>query len=253
MRQIQTRHLLLFRILRDHCLFLTRRQIQRIFTLAIRSANKELVWLLSKRYLQRKYRVDTISHFQVPVYYLGEAGWSAVGKASERYKAYRADIERRSDRNVEHLLSVYDVLLKFLLETSVKRIIDGEDKFWRESFDFGNIPDAWIQFSGGEAFIEVDRGTERPIVVAEKLAKYVKFKESGIYKLIFRGCGFRVLFVTTNEQRIETLAPLAKTDDIWFATKDEFLREKLGLQHWFAVNGFYALPIAAEKEVQQLR
>ena len=43
--------------------------------------------------------------------------------------------------------------------------------------------------------------------------------------------------------------PTTTSDDIWYATMDEFLREKLNHRHWFALLGFYALPVAPQKEV----
>ncbi len=157
MRQLQTRHILLFRILRDHCLFLTRRQIQRVLTLPTNSTNKELLWLVSEKYLARRYRADTFGHFQTPVYYLGTLGWHIVGNLMDKYKAYRLQIQERGEHQMDHKLSIYDVFLKFLLDSEVKRIIDGEDKLWQETIDFGNIPDGWIEFNSGGFFIEVDR------------------------------------------------------------------------------------------------
>src|SRR5882672_10679589 len=86
MQQLRTQHILLFRILRDHCLFLTRAQIERVLTLATRSTNKELAWLLSEKYLGRRYRADTFGHFQTPVYYLGTLGWHVAGNPMDDYK-----------------------------------------------------------------------------------------------------------------------------------------------------------------------
>jgi hypothetical protein len=137
-------------------LFLTRRQIERVLTLPTNSTNKVLLWLVSSKYLARRYRADTFTHFQMPVYYLGALGWQMVGNPMDGYKGYRSEIEQRSEGHMDHLLSVYDVFLKFILESQVERLIGGEDRFWHESLSFGNIPDGWIEFSGGEAFIEVD-------------------------------------------------------------------------------------------------
>lgn len=250
MKQLRARHNLLFRILKDHCLFLTRKQIERVLTLPTSSTNRELLWLVSGKYLDRRYRADSFLHFQTPLYYLGTRGWRMTGNGAAGYKVYQSDIEQRSGRELDHLLSVYDVLLKFVLESDVKRIIGGEDRFWQETFDFGSIPDAWVQCSGFEAFVEVDRGTERQVVAAKKIERYLKLRNSGGYGIMFPGCAFKVLFITTTEERIESLERVTASDDIWFCTMEEFLKEKLGHQHWFSLNSFYALPVAAKKEVQ---
>ena len=249
MRQLESRHILLFRILRDHCSFLTRRQVQRILTLPANSTNKQLAWLMTAKYLSRRYRADTFAHSQAPVYYLGKLGWHVVGKPMEEYKGYRLRIERRSERQMEHSLLVYDVFLKFLLEATVKRVVDGEDPLWHEAIDFGNVPDGWIQFSGGEAFIEVDRETEFPVVMRKKFENYEAFKKSGRYASLFPNCSFKVLVLTLTETRIEMLEKAVPSDDIWFCTLDDFTKDPLEQPHWFALHGFYALPIAGTKEM----
>jgi len=249
MRQLGTRRFLLFRVLKDHFLFLTRKQIERVLTLATRRANKELAWLVSDKYLDRRYRADSFEQFQTPLYYLGMRGWRMSGNSSESYKAYRTGIEERHGQHLAHLLSVYDVLLKFVLEADVKRIIGGEDPFWQESLGFGNIPDAWIQYGDGEAFIEVDRETESIEVVAKKIENYVRLKRSGSFGIMFPGCVFRVLFITTNEARIESLLEVTKCYDVWYATMDEFLTEPLAHAHWFGLKGLHALSLAPKEEV----
>jgi len=249
MRQLQTRHILLFRILRDHCSFLTRRQIQGILTVSRIATTKTLLWMLSEDYLNRRYRADSFEHFQTPVYYLGKRAWHVVGKPMSEYRGYRLRIEQRSERTFNHTLGLYDVIVKFALGSDVGRIILGEDELWQETIDFGNIPDAWIQYGGGAAFIEVDLGAEHVPVLKKKFDNYIAFKESGRYEHLFPGCTFRVLVLTTTEERIEELEQVTRSDDIWFATMEEFVREKLTHEHWFALNGFYALPVAPKKEV----
>jgi hypothetical protein len=249
MKQLDSRHHQLLQILNTNCLCLTRRQIERILVRPTSSTKKEIAALVSGKYLARRYRSDTFVHLQTPLYYLGELGWRVSGNQAAGYRRYKNRVEERSEWNMDHLLSVYDVFVKFVLGTEVKRIIGGEDSFWQDSFSFGNIPDAWIQFSGGEAFIEVDRGTERPSVVGKKIDNYIRLKRSGAYEMMFPGCMFKVLFTTTNEHRIESLEKLAKADDIWFATMDEFLKEELSHEHWFAINGFYALPVSAKEKM----
>jgi protein involved in plasmid replication-relaxation len=250
MKQLEQEHFSLFRTLLEHCSFLTRRQIERIWTLPTNMTNKELLWLVSQKYLRRRNRGDSFRHFQTPVYYLGELGWEKIGQAPGKYRRYRLQVEGRAERGLEHSLWVYDVKLKFLLESPVKRIIGSEEKLWQETIGMDIVPDAWIQFAGGEAFIEVDRETERPIVVRKKLDRYAVFKASGRYRTLFPGCGFKVLFFTTTEARIESLERVTPSDDIWFCMMEEFLREKLvDHAHWFALRGFYALSDLRKKEV----
>ena len=253
MARLKTRHISLFRLLRDHFLFLTRRQVERIFTLPTNSTNKDLLWLTEAGYLARRYRADSFAHFQEPVYYLGRLGWQMAGCSMEEYRPYQRRIETRAESDFDHTLAVYDVYLKFLLETRVDRLLKSDDLCWLEMIDFGNIPDGWIQAGGCEAFIEVDLGTESRRVVWTKLANYASFKSSGSYTRAFPGCAFKVLFITTSEEHIESLEKITTSDDIWFATMEEFLREALNHQHWFALNGFYALSIAGEKEMQGLQ
>lgn len=172
-----------------------------------------------------------------------------VGKPASEYNEYRLRVEQRSERTFDHTLSLYDVILKFLLESNVSRIISGEDKLWQETIDLGNIPDAWIQYGGGAAFIEADRGTEHVPVLKKKLDNYIAFNESGRYERLFPGCPFKVLVFTTTEERIEALERVTTTDDIWYCTLEEFVREQLTHEHWFALLGFYALSVTPKKEM----
>jgi protein involved in plasmid replication-relaxation len=249
MKQLGTRHHLLLRILSTQCLFLTRRQIESVLGRPTSSTKREISALVAGKYLVRRYRSDTFVHLQTPLYYLGEVGWRMAGKSTKSYRQHKNNVEDRAEWNTDHLLCVYDVLLKFILEAEVKRIIGGEDRFWQDSFSFGNIPDGWIQFSGGEAFIEVDRGTERPGILKTKIENYTRLRRTGTYEMMFPGCTFKVLFITNTEKRVESLLRLIKLDEIWVTSLSEFLRETLGHQHWFALRGFYALPVAAKKEV----
>jgi hypothetical protein len=218
-------------------------------TLSTNATTKQLQWLLSEKYLARRYRADTFGHFQTPVYYLGTLGWNSVGNPMDDYKEYRLQIQRRAEHQMDHRLSIYDVYLKFILEGEVKRIIDSEDRLWQESINLGNVPDGWIHFNNGGAFIEVDRDTERPIILSKKFEKYIAFKESGGYRNLFPECAFKVLVFATTEERIESLEQITTSDDIWFCTMEEFLREPLNHAHWFALRGFYALSAIPKKEV----
>jgi len=246
---LQKNEIALFRMLRDQFLFLTRGQIQRILTLETRWLNLRLQKLVAKGYLGRRYRLDRFEHFQSPLYYLGKRGCELAGMNDKEVVAYADRTRTYAERAIPHLLTIYDVVLKFILESDVSRIIGSEDNIWRELINFGNKPDAWIQFGGGEAFVEVDLDTEDRAIVESKLIQYKNFRDSGGYKSIFPDCDFRVLFITTSDERIGSLQRITSSDDVWFSTMDEFLKETLGHQHWLALHGFYALPVARTKEV----
>src|SRR5437762_2318300 len=104
MQHLATQHLWLFRVLRDHFLFLTRSQIERAWTRPKSTTKKHLLWLVSEGYLERRYRADTFSHFQTPLYYLGKLGWVAVGNPKATYAEYRRRIEQRAEDHINHTL-----------------------------------------------------------------------------------------------------------------------------------------------------
>ena len=135
---LQKKEIILFRLLRDQFLFLTRGQIQRILTLETRWLNLRLKHLLSKGYLSRRYRLDKFEHFQSPLYYLGKRGCELAGMNVEETASYTENARSYAERAIPHLLAIYDVLLKFLLESNVRRIIGSEDEIWRELINFGN-------------------------------------------------------------------------------------------------------------------
>ena len=184
---------------------------------------------------------------------ISRGGWYVVGKPASEYRAYRLQIEQTPERTFPHTLALYSVLVKFLMEAEVRRIIPSEDTLWQDAIEFGNIPDAWIQFGGGEVFIEIDLGTEHTSVLKKKFENYVAFKESGRYEQLFPGCKFRVLVFVSSEERIEELQQVVATDDIWFCITEEFLKEDLSHEHWFNIKGFHALRVNRKKEVQKLR
>jgi protein involved in plasmid replication-relaxation len=113
-------------------LFLTRKQIERLFTLPTNTTNKDLLWLVTAGYLERRYRADTFAHFQEPVYYLGRIGWQMTGRPAEEFRAYQRRIETRAESDFEHSLAVYDVYLKFMMECKVRRIVTSDDHSWQE-------------------------------------------------------------------------------------------------------------------------
>jgi len=223
--------------------------MQRILTLETRWLNLRLQKLVSKGYLNRRYRLDKFEHFQSPLYYLGKRGCELAGMNTDEITAYAEKIRSYAERSIPHLLGTYSVLLKFTLESNVQRIIGSEDNIWRELINFGNKPDAWVQYGGGEVFIEVDLDNEHQSAIKSKLLRYSTFRDAGGYRSAFPDCEFRLLFITATEERIGWLQTVTRSDDVWFCTMDEFLKEPLEHRHWFALQGFYALPVTRKKEV----
>jgi len=114
MKRLQKRHIALFGVLRDHFLFLTRRQIERFLTLPTSSTNRELSWLVSEGYLDRKYYADTSVTCRPR--FISWANWA--GRSWATYRASTRNIGLGSNRDQavsSHTLAVYDVFVKFHL------------------------------------------------------------------------------------------------------------------------------------------
>jgi hypothetical protein len=101
------------------------------------STTKTLSWMLSEQYLNRRNRADSFVHFQTPVYYPGKRGWYVVGKPASEYRAYRLQIEQTPERTFPHTLALYSVLVKFLMEAEVRRIIPSEPPAEKPGYNIG--------------------------------------------------------------------------------------------------------------------
>lgn len=234
----------LIRILRDEVLFVSRPQVQMLLGCNFRRTNERLAKLVEERILRRRFRLDTYDNFRSPMYYLGFEGCRMIGMSKQEIQQYMRRIRDYSDRSVGHLLEVYDVFIKFLLESKVVRWMWHDDDKWF-SIELGLYPDGFVVFeklgTKFSAFIEVDRGTEDPSVLKGKFDKYRRFQETGAFRKLFGDCRFRVLVTTTTEERIEEMQAQEPMDDIWFATKQEFMRDSLWGRHWLAKYGLYTL------------
>jgi len=234
----------LIRILRDEVLFVSRPQVEMLLDANSRRANERLSRLVEERILRRRVRLDTYDHFRFPIYYLGLEGCKMIGMSKKDMEKYMARIRKYSDRSVGHLLEVYDVFIKFSLESKVTEWVWHEDDKWF-SIELGLYPDGVVKFERDRkkycAFIEVDRDTENVPVLKEKFDKYRYFNDSGAFKRLFGQCIFRVLVITTTEERIGRMEEQNRSADIWFATRQDFMRDPLWARHWFAKEDFYSL------------
>jgi hypothetical protein len=235
------------RVLRDDVLFLSRAQVEMLSEGNKRAANKQIARLVDARILKKRLRLDTYPNFRSPIYHLGVEGCRLLGMSKEEMTTYLAKAKSYSDRALTHLLEVYDVFIKFYLASRVTEWMWHNDEKWF-SIELGLYPDGYVQFEKEgkkySAFIEVDRGTEGISVVKDKFRKYARFNRSGAFKRLFGDRALRVLFITTTEERIEKMENAGASDDIWFTTKAEFMRESLWARHWFAKEDFYNLDVS---------
>lgn len=231
-------------ILRDEVLFLSLPQMEMLLETSKRGANKQMAGLVERKILKKRYRLDTYANFRSPIYCLGVEGCRMIGMSKMDTEKYMTRIRTYSDRALGHLLEVNDVFVKFTLESKVTEWLWHEDDKWF-SIELGLYPDGYVKFERDgkkySAFIEVDRGTEGLRVLKGKFDKYRYFHQSGAFKKLFGECIFRVLVITTTEERIEKMEGLNSEDNIWFSTKEDFMRESLWTRHWFAKEDYYSL------------
>ena len=234
----------LIQILRDEVLFVSRPQVEMLLDTNGRRANERLLRLVDERILRRRVRLDTYDHFRFPIYYLGLEGCKMIGMSRKDMEKYMARIRKYSDRSIGHLLEVYDVFIKFSLESKVTEWVWREDDKWF-SIELGLYPDGVVKFEKDgkkyTAFIEVDMDTENLPVLKKKFDKYRYFHDSGAFKRLFGQSIFRVLVITTTEERIGKMEEQNRSADIWFATRQDFIRDPLWARHWFAKEDFHSL------------
>jgi len=252
--KLSAKEMRLIRVLRDEALFVSGPQLEMLLEMNKRRANERLLKLVGERILRKRVRLDTYNNFRSPIYYLGIEGCKMIGMSKKDMEKYMTRIKNYSDRAIGHLLEVYDVFIKFTLESKVTEWVWHEDDKWF-SIELGLYPDGFVKFEKDgtkySAFIEVDRDTEGLRVLRGKFDKYRHFHQSGAFKKLFGQCIFRVLVITTSEERIEGMEEQNPAGDIWFATKQDFMRNSLWTKHWFAKEDFYSLDFSPFPEAPE--
>ncbi len=101
------------------------------------------------------------------------------------------------------------------------------------------IPDGCFELASPTGpklcFLEVDMGTERPPVWKKKVAAYLAFATSGMAAQRFGHSQFRVLVVTTNDRRLQSIRSVIArfTEKVFFLTTFENIkREGLWSSIW---------------------
>ena len=101
-------------------------------------------------------------------------------------------------------------------------------------------PDAYIQLSVGPRrlhfFLEVDMATETHARFAQKIRRYLAYKEERLFRYRFGGTAFRMLTAATTTTRVRSLKRVAEGEGarrvFWFAGLGDIAPETIGDPVW---------------------
>lgn len=106
------------------------------------------------------------------------------------------------------------------------------------------IPDAYFELTSDgsikPAFLEVDKGTEPKKIWKKKVAGYISFALSGSFQQHFQQQQFRVLVITTTEQKLKAICAVVAsqtTKIFWLTTFSDIKREGLFAPIWLRPMG----------------
>ena len=106
------------------------------------------------------------------------------------------------------------------------------------------IPDGYFEVGSAQgyrpAFVEIDLGTEAVAIVAKKASLYLQLATSGEFAQLFGRSQFRVLVITTSDQRLKNLrAAISKLTDkiFWFGTLPVLAPETFWSATWLRPTG----------------
>lgn len=243
--------------------FLSRSQLQRLHFSGLYRACRRLRKLYDHAYLDRLWVPRTALGLPDPVdqplaitgsppalYRLGPAGVPLVARHLEE----DLDLVRKRAKLApkpsilahDYLLNELRVQLELQVashpELALERWVSGPDCFARYEHLDPTLndravtrvfnPDGFFRLHRGEgvhaAFVEIDLGTESvQRRFRDKIQTYRNYVRSGQFLERFGQRRFRVLTVTTSEQRIRNLARIAEEHNagqaFWFTTRDELL------------------------------
>ena len=184
-------------------------------------------------------------------YYLGSRAWELFDDPAEKnlLLSLHKQASQLAPSALEHRIIVDTIHIRFLTaewqypEYRLLTWIDQYSPSWESIREYG-VP---VQADGyGEYillmhfdslltfFLEVDI-TERAEILRDKVERYIAFAESGNYERLFAASPFRVLFVTSSQNKLEGLAKFigSRTDkSFWITTWEEFKHSKLFDAYW---------------------
>jgi hypothetical protein len=218
------------RLLADVAQFrvLSRHQLMRLGHFRSKTrANAVLLRLVGAGYLSRRYQ-PAVAGTQRALYFLGPKGvaLSRPGRPNTEWR----QLSSISDLFLAHQLSVTDVLIAFRASPCrVERWMVDEDL---RSLNLGILPDGHLEYelAGKQfgAFLELDRGTETQGRFRAKVEAYARLAQSGRYRSAFGRQFFRVLVVSSSDERLDHLraTTASVTEKIfWFVTLQQVVAE----------------------------
>ncbi len=233
--------------------FLTREQIERLFFGTTTRANFRLQKLYHHKLLGRLH-LPTVRGSSQAIYHLDRQG---VPVAAEALGIQPATIPWKYKRRdvgplfLRHLLAVNDV--RIALELAARSRKDHELLLWlsdqecRDTYawQYGRkvlAPDAYGRYRFGDRvisfFLELDQATMSGKRWADKVNRYVEYAASGRYEERFGMKLFRVLVVTTSQERLANLMRATEQQtrrSFWFTTLEDIGKHSVLASVWWRI------------------
>lgn len=203
--------------------------------------------------LLRRFFLGTTGAKQKALYTLSTAGAALVGATHRGLQRRKDDVSMRS-AFIEHQLAVNELYcaLKFgpmpVPEVRFRRWI-GFDL----AFGPALLPDGYVELETPAgclaAFVEIDLGTERTAIWAEKVRKYLALTRSDEFERRFGQSRFRVLVLANSTRRMESIRrTVAELTEIifWFGTIDLLREGDFFRRAWLRPRGDDPVPLIKE-------
>lgn len=227
--------------------FLLRDQIVQLLFPSVRTANRRLKLLFQHGYLQRLFLSDGTplgEQRAQAIYALDEKGANLL---AAEYGIDRGEIDWYSHRNqvgehfIQHHLRINDFRIAITLAAEERgdqvlgwiperKLREDPERVRDPKTDKKHpvIPDAYFVYELGETglrahfFLEIDMATMSNPRFAEKVERYLLYRQGRYFEERYEGRSFRVLVVTTSQRRLRNLKQTTEQaggkSTFWFAT-----------------------------------
>jgi hypothetical protein len=211
---------------------------------SVTRVNATLLRLVTAKFLNRFF-LGVGPGTQKAIYTITPKG-AAVAEVPYRRLRRKGGALYSGDLFLEHQLLLNDLYLALISGNQ------GTARSW-ETFEqplpqSPVIPDAYFELVNGDSikpvFLEVDRGTEPKKIWKKKVAGYLSFALSGAFERNFKQAQFRVLIITTTEQKLKAIREVVAsqtTKIFWLTTFSDINREGIFAPIWLR-------PIGVERQ-----